>query len=99
MNVYTSSKWVDEALRDIAQICQEQGKSKAEFKTHTRLLEVAPQSPYVDVAMWRIGWLHFDDGRYEESYNTFKRLKESFPGNRYAMGAHFLDGEDPGTSK
>ena len=68
---------------------RKQGKSELAIDAYARLIEAAPKSPYADVAAWRTGWQRFDEGRYEESYNAFKGLKEHFPGNRYAMGAHF----------
>ena len=66
-----------------------QEKSELALDAYSRLIKAAPKSPYADVAAWRTGWQRFDERRYEESYNAFKGLKEHFPGNRYAMGAHF----------
>ena len=86
---YTWSELVDDALYDIAQIREKQGKTEAALDAYARLIEMAPKSPYADVAGWRTGWQRFDQRRYEESYKAFKGLKEHFPGNRYAMGAHF----------
>ena len=86
---YAWSEWVDNALYDIAQLREKQGKSELALEAYARLIKVAPKSPYADVAAWRTGWQRFDERRYEESYNAFKGLKENFPGNRYAMGAHF----------
>lgn len=80
---------VDEALYDIAQIHEKQEESELAINAYSRLIKVAPKSPYADLAGWRTGWRRFDQRRYEESYNAFKGLKEHFPGNRYAMGAHF----------
>ena len=80
---------MDEALYDIAKIREAQEKSELALDAYSRLIKVAPNSPYADVAAWRTGWQRFDERRYEESYNAFKGLKEHFPGNRYAMGAHF----------
>ena len=86
---YTWSELVDDALYDIAQIHEKQGKSEAALDAYARLIETAPKSPYADIAGWRTGWQRFDEKRYEDSYKAFKGLKEHFPGNRYAMGAHF----------
>ena len=86
---YTWSELVDNALYDIAQIYEKRGKSESAIDAYARLIQTAPKSPYADVAAWRTGWHRFDEKRYEESYNAFKGLKENFPGNRYAMGAHF----------
>lgn len=86
---YAWSEWVDNALYDIAQLREKQGKSELALEAYARLIKVAPKSPYADVAAWRTGWHRFDERRYEESYNAFEGLKENFPGNRYAMGAHF----------
>ena len=86
---HTWSELVDDALYDIAQINEKRGKSEPALNAYARLTEAAPKSPYADVAAWRTGWQRFDEKRYEESYNAFKGLKENFPGNRYAMGAHF----------
>lgn len=86
---YAWSELVDDALYDIAQLREKQGKSELALDAYSRLIKVAPKSPYADVAAWRTGWQRFDERRYEESYNAFKVLKENFPGNRYAMGAHF----------
>jgi soluble lytic murein transglycosylase len=86
---YAWSEWVDNALYDIAQLREKQGKSELALEAYARLIKVAPKSPYADVAAWRTGWQRFDERRYEESYNAFNSLKEHFPGNRYAMGAHF----------
>ena len=86
---YAWSEWVDNALYDIAQLREKQGKSELALDAYARLIKVAPKSPYADVAAWRTGWQRFDERRYEESYNAFEGLKENFPGNRYAMGAHF----------
>ena len=89
VKTYAWSELVDEALYDIAQLREKQGKSELALDAYARLIEVAPKSPYADLAAWRTGWKRFDERRYEESYNAFKGLKENFPGNRYAMGAHF----------
>ena len=85
----TQSSLIDDALYDIAQIHERKGKLELALDAYARLIEAAPKSPYADVAAWRTGWQRFDEGRYAESYNAFKGLKENFPGNRYAMGAHF----------
>ena len=89
MKTYAWSELVDNALYDIAQLREKQGKSELALDAYSRLIKVAPKSPYADVAAWRTGWRRFDERRYEESYDAFKGLKENFPGNRYAMGAHF----------
>ena len=89
VKTYPESELVDDALYDIAQIQEKRDKSELALDAYSRLIEVAPRSPYADVAAWRTGWRRFDQRRYEESYNAFKGLKEHFPGNRYAMGAHF----------
>ena len=89
VKTYTWSELVDDALYDISQLREKQGKSELAIDAYSRLIKVAPKSPYADVAAWRTGWHRFDERRYEESYNAFKGLKENFPGNRYAMGAHF----------
>ena len=89
VKTYTWSELVDNALYDIAQLREKQDKSELALDAYARLIKVAPKSPYADVAAWRTGWQRFDERRYEESYNAFKGLKENFPGNRYAMGAHF----------
>ena len=86
---YAWSELVDDALYDIAQIHEKRGKSESAIDAYARLIQTAPKSPYADVAAWRTGWHRFDEKRYAESYNAFKGLKENFPGNRYAMGAHF----------
>ena len=89
VKTYAWSELVDNALYDIAQLRERQDKSELALDAYARLIKVAPKSPYADVAAWRTGWQRFDQRRYEESYNAFKGLKENFPGNRYAMGAHF----------
>ena len=89
VKAYAWSELVDDALYDIAQLREKQGKSELALDAYARLIQVAPKSPYADLASWRTGWHRFDERRYEESYNAFKGLKENFPGNRYAMGAHF----------
>ena len=89
VRAYPIDELVDNALYDIAQIREAQGKSELVLDAYSRLIKAAPKSPYADVAAWRTGWQRFDERRYEESYNAFKGLKENFPGNRYAMGAHF----------
>ena len=89
VKTYTWSELIDEALYDIAQLREKQDKSELALDAYARLIKVAPKSPYADLAGWRTGWQRFDERRYEESYNAFKGLKENFPGNRYAMGAHF----------
>ena len=86
---YPEDELVDDALYDIAQIQEKRDKSELVLDAYSRLIEVAPRSPYADVAAWHTGWRRFDQRRYEESYNAFKGLKDHFPGNRYAMGAHF----------
>ncbi len=89
VKTYPTDELVDEALYDIAKIREAQDKSESALDAYSRLIKAAPKSPYADVAAWRTGWQRFDERRYEESYNAFKGLKEHFPGNRYAMGAHF----------
>ena len=89
VKTYPTDELVDDALYDIAKIHEAQGKSELALDAYSRLIKAAPKSPYADVAAWRTGWRRFDERRYEESYNAFKGLKEHFPGNRYAMGAHF----------
>ena len=89
VKTYAWSELIDNALYDIAQLREKQGKSELAIDAYARLIKVAPKSPYADVAAWRTGWKRFDERRYEESYDAFKGLKENFPGNRYAMGAHF----------
>ena len=89
VTTYPEDELVDDALYDIAQIQEKWDQSELALNAYSRLIEVAPKSPYADVAAWRTGWQRFDQRRYEESYNAFKGLKENFPGNRYAMGAHF----------
>ncbi len=89
VKTYPTDELVDNALYDIAKIREAQEKSELALDAYSRLIKVAPKSPYADVAAWRTGWQRFDERRYEESYNAFKGLKEHFPGNRYAMGAHF----------
>ena len=89
VKTYPTNELVDDALYDIAKIHEAQEKSELALDAYSRLIKAAPKSPYADVAAWRTGWRRFDERRYEESYNAFKGLKEHFPGNRYAMGAHF----------
>ena len=89
VKTYPTDELVDDALYDIAKIREAQEKSELALDAYSRLIQAAPKSPYADVAAWRTGWQRFDERRYEESYNAFKGLKEHFPGNRYAMGAHF----------
>ena len=89
VKTYPEDALIDDALYNIAQIREKQGKSELALEAYSRLTDVAPKSPYADLAAWRTGWKRFDERRYEESYNAFKGLKEHFPGNRYAMGAHF----------
>ena len=89
VKTYPWSELVDNALYDIATIYQQREKSVLMLKAFSRLIEVAPSSDYADWAAWRIGWQRFDEKRYEESYKAFEGLKNNFPGNRYAMGAHF----------
>ncbi|MCY3741958.1 MAG: transglycosylase SLT domain-containing protein [Candidatus Poribacteria bacterium] len=89
VKTYPENELVDDALYDIAQIREKRDQSELALDAYSRLIKVAPNSPYADVAAWRTGWQRFDERRYEESYNAFKGLKEHFPGNRYAMGAHF----------
>ena len=89
VKTYPTDELVDDALYDIAKIREAQEKSELALDAYSRLIKAAPKSPYADVAAWRTGWQRFDERRYEESYNAFKGLKEHFPGNRYAMGAHF----------
>ncbi len=89
VKTYPTDELTDDALYDIAKIHEAQEKSELALDAYSRLIKAAPKSPYADVAGWRTGWQRFDERRYEESYNAFKGLKEHFPGNRYAMGAHF----------
>ena len=89
VKAYPEDELVDDALYDIAQIREKRDQSELALDAYSRLIQIAPNSPYADVAAWRTGWQRFDQRRYEESYNAFKGLKEHFPGNRYAMGAHF----------
>ena len=89
VKTYPTDELADEAFYDIAKIREAQDKSELALDAYSRLIKAAPKSPYADVAGWRTGWQRFDERRYEESYNAFKGLKENFPGNRYAMGAHF----------
>ena len=89
VKTYPTDELVDDALYDIAKIHEAQERSELALDAYSRLIKAAPKSPYADVAAWRTGWQRFDEHRYEESYNAFKGLKEHFPGNRYAMGAHF----------
>ncbi len=89
VKTYTWSELVDDALYDLAQIHEKQKKSELAMKVYERLIAAAPKSEYADWAAWRIAWQRFDEKRYEESYQFFKGIKENFPGNRYAMGAHF----------
>lgn len=89
IKTYPTDELVDNALYDIAKIREAQDKTELALDAYSRLIKAAPKSPYADVAAWRTGWQRFDERRYEESYNAFKGLKEHFPGNRYAMGAHF----------
>lgn len=89
VKTYPWSELVDNALYDIAQIHENQEKTELALNAYSRLIDVAADSEYADWAAWRIGWKRFDQKRYEDSYKAFKGLKENFPGNRYAMGAHF----------
>ncbi len=89
VKTYPTDELVDDALYDIAKIHEAQEKSELALDAYARLIKAAPKSPYADVAAWRTGWQRFDERRYEESYTAFKGLKDHFPGNRYAMGAHF----------
>ncbi len=87
--LYPWSELRDDAFYTLAQIYEKRGKSTLAGEAYAQLIEVSPESPYADVAAWRVGWRRFDEKRYEESYRAFQGLKENFPGNRYAMGAHF----------
>ena len=89
VKTFPEDELIDDALYDIAQIREKRDQLELALDAYSRLIKVAPKSPYADVAAWRTGWQRFDQRRYEESYNAFKGLKEHFPGNRYAMGAHF----------
>ena len=89
VKTYPWSQLIDEALYDIASIHEKQEKSELALNAYSRLIKVAPGSEYADWAAWRIGWRRFDEKRYEESYKAFEGLKDNFPDNRYAMGAHF----------
>ena len=89
VKTYQWSELVDDALYDIATIHQQREKSELMLNAFSRLIEVKPSSDFADWAAWRIGWQRFDEKKYEESYKAFEGLKKNFPGNRYAMGAHF----------
>ena len=86
---YSWSQLADNALHDLGWVLENVERYDEAITFYRRLTRQYSQSELVDFAYWRIGWIQFKNRQYNESLETFRTLMELFPGNRYAMAAHF----------
>lgn len=86
---YSWSELADNALHDLGWVLENVERYDDAISFYRRLTHKYSQSELVDFAYWRIGWIQFKRKQYNESLETFRTLMELFPGNKYAMAAHF----------
>ncbi|MFC1512024.1 tetratricopeptide repeat protein [Candidatus Latescibacterota bacterium] len=58
-----------------------------------RLIELYPNSVYVQDALYNIGWAHYDSERYDQAIDSFNELITRFPTGNRADRALFQIGE------
>jgi tRNA dimethylallyltransferase len=67
-----NSKWVPQALLYQGRIYEDIQKTAKAVRTYQTLARMFGQEMLGEMAAWRIGWIHFKAGRWQEAFDQFK---------------------------
>lgn len=74
-----SSKLATKAQFFLGKIYEENKNYPEALKSYTAALEKYPEEDYAQWAGWRLGWVHYLDGKFKEALNKFQDAANRFP--------------------
>jgi soluble lytic murein transglycosylase len=78
-----SSKLAVKAQFFIGKIYEENKNFPEALKNYTVALEKYPDDHYAQWAGWRLGWIHYLDGEFEQAFNKFQESANRFPAKSF----------------
>ena len=97
-----SSELAVKAQFFLGKIYEERKNFPEALKNYKTALEKYPQEYYAQWAGWRLGWIHYLDGKFEKAFNQFQEVAHRFPDGSFieynlywsAKSAEKLDKKD-----
>jgi tRNA dimethylallyltransferase len=97
-----SSELAVKAQFFLAKIYEERKNYPEALKNYKIALEKYPNEYYAQWAGWRLGWIHYLDGKFEKAFNRFQEAANRFPDSSFieynlywsAKSAEKLDKKD-----
>ena len=74
-----SSELAVKAQFFLGKIYEERKNFPEALKNYKIALEKYPQEYYAQWAGWRLGWIHYLDGKFEKAFNRFQEAAHRFP--------------------
>mgnify|MGYP000327218007 CR=1 FL=1 len=74
-----SSELAVKAQFFLGKIYEERKNFPEALKNYKTALEKYPQEYYAQWAGWRLGWIHYLDGKFEKAFNRFQEAAHRFP--------------------
>ena len=74
-----SSELAVKAQFFLGKIYEENKNFPEALKNYTIALEKYPDDDYAQWAGWRLGWVHYLDGKFEQAFNKFQEVAHRFP--------------------
>jgi tetratricopeptide (TPR) repeat protein len=78
-NNTSSSKLAVKAQFFLGKIYEESKNFPEALKNYTAALEKYPEEDYGQWAGWRLGWIHYLDGEFEQAFKKFQEVANRFP--------------------
>ena len=97
-----SSELAVKAQFFLGKIYEERKNFPEALKNYKAALEKYPEDYYAQWAGWRLGWIHYLDGKFEKAFNQFQEVAHRFPDGSFieynlywsAKSAEKLDKKD-----
>ena len=74
-----SSELAVKAQFFLGKIYEERKNYPEALKNYKMALEKYPEDDYAQWAGWRLGWVHYLDGKFEQAFNKFQEAAHRFP--------------------
>ncbi|MBI3089206.1 MAG: transglycosylase SLT domain-containing protein [Candidatus Tectomicrobia bacterium] len=88
---YPTDPWAARALFALGQMAESGRQPRAAIVAYQEILDRFPRGPDRDRAAWRIGWLHYRDGRVQEAARVLaKQMAEGGTSQWDAAAAYWL---------
>jgi tRNA dimethylallyltransferase len=78
-----SSELAVKAQFFLGKIYEERKKYPEALKSYKTALEKYPNEYYAQWAGWRLGWIHYLDGKFENAFNRFQEAAQRFPDSSF----------------